>query len=137
MRDERPPLSLHAEVDGDGPRLVLVHGFTQNRNCWGGVASDLARDHQVVRVDAPGHGKSSDVRGGLWDGARLIAEQGGDATYLGYSMGARLVLHLALANPEPVERSSMNAWEDAGFVAAVERMSERRGRMNPLQAVVS
>jgi 2-succinyl-6-hydroxy-2,4-cyclohexadiene-1-carboxylate synthase len=102
VRDERPPLSLHAEVDGDGPRLVLVHGFTQNRNCWGGVASDLARDHQVVRVDAPGHGKSSDVRGGLWDGARLIAEQGGDATYLGYSMGARLVLHLALANPEVV-----------------------------------
>jgi 2-succinyl-6-hydroxy-2,4-cyclohexadiene-1-carboxylate synthase len=91
---------LHAEVDGRGPRLVLVHGFAQNRNCWGPVAADLARDHEVVRIDAPGHGKSAGFHAGLRTGARLIADQGGRATYLGYSMGARFVLHLALANPE-------------------------------------
>jgi 2-succinyl-6-hydroxy-2,4-cyclohexadiene-1-carboxylate synthase len=95
---------LHAEVDGRGPRLVLVHGFAQNRNCWGPVAADLARDHEVVRVDAPGHGQSSSFHAGLRTGARLIADQGGRATYIGYSMGARFVLHLALANPELVER---------------------------------
>jgi 2-succinyl-6-hydroxy-2,4-cyclohexadiene-1-carboxylate synthase len=81
---------------------VLVHGFTQNRNCWGPVAAALALDHQVVRVDAPGHGQSSDVRTDLGAGAHLVAERGGDATYLGYSMGARLVLHLALAQQEVV-----------------------------------
>ena len=32
----------------------------------------------------------------------------------------------ALGNPEPVERSSMNAWEDAGFVAAVERTGRKK-----------
>ena len=95
---------LHAEVDGRGPRLVLVHGFAQNRNCWGPVATDLARDHEVVRVDAPGHGRSSQFYAGLRTGARLIADQGGQATYIGYSMGARFVLHLALANPELVQR---------------------------------
>jgi 2-succinyl-6-hydroxy-2,4-cyclohexadiene-1-carboxylate synthase len=95
---------LHAEVDGRGPRLVLVHGFAQNRNCWGPISSDLVRDHEVVRVDAPGHGRSSQFHAGLRTGARLIADQGGRATYLGYSMGARFVLHLALANPELVER---------------------------------
>ncbi len=93
---------LHAEVDGQGPRLVLVHGFSQNRNCWGPMAADLARDHEVVRVDAPGHGRSSAFYAGLRTGARLIADQGGTATYLGYSMGARFLLHLALANPELV-----------------------------------
>ena len=101
----REPLSmLHAEVDGQGPRIVLIHGFSQNRNCWGPVAADLATDHEVVRIDAPGHGLSSDFHAGLRTGARLIADQGGRATYLGYSMGARFALHLAVANPELVER---------------------------------
>ncbi|MEY2569869.1 MAG: 2-succinyl-6-hydroxy-2,4-cyclohexadiene-carboxylate synthase [Acidimicrobiaceae bacterium] len=93
---------LHAEVDGRGPRLVLVHGFSQTRRCWGAVGDDLATDHEVVRVDAPGHGRSSEFFAGLRTGARLIADQGGRATYLGYSMGGRFVLHLALANPELV-----------------------------------
>jgi 2-succinyl-6-hydroxy-2,4-cyclohexadiene-1-carboxylate synthase len=95
---------LHAEVSGRGPRIVLVHGFAQNRNCWGPIAADLVRDHEVVRVDAPGHGGSSQFYAGLRTGARLIADQGGTATYVGYSMGARFVLHLALANPELVDR---------------------------------
>jgi 2-succinyl-6-hydroxy-2,4-cyclohexadiene-1-carboxylate synthase len=102
VRDEGLPSTLHAEVDGHGPRLVLVHGFTQNRNCWGAVATDLALDHEVLRVDAPGHGKSCEVRAGLSEGARLIAVRGGGATYIGYSMGARFVLHAALANPSVV-----------------------------------
>ena len=91
---------LHTEVDGRGPRLVLVHGFAQNRNCWGPIAADLARDHTVVRVDAPGHGKSSDVHADLHTGARSIVERAGNGTYLGYSMGARFVLHVALDTPD-------------------------------------
>jgi len=93
---------LHAERDGTGPRLVLVHGFTQTRRCWGPVADDLAADHEVVRVDAPGHGRSAEILAGLRTGGRLIADQGGEATYLGYSMGGRYLLHLALGSPELV-----------------------------------
>jgi 2-succinyl-6-hydroxy-2,4-cyclohexadiene-1-carboxylate synthase len=93
---------LHADRDGDGPPIVLVHGFTQTRRCWGPEAADLATDHEVIRVDAPGHGRSADILAGLRTGGRLIADQGGEATYLGYSMGARLCLHLALSNPELV-----------------------------------
>jgi len=111
---------LHAEVDGRGPRLVLVHGFAQNRNCWGPIAADLARDHEVVRVDAPGHGRSAQFHAGLRTGARLIADQGGRATYLGYSMGARFVLHLALANPELVERL-VRQRNDGAAAARLER----------------
>jgi 2-succinyl-6-hydroxy-2,4-cyclohexadiene-1-carboxylate synthase len=98
---EGPPL-LHADIGGEGHRLVLVHGFTQNRQCWGPLAEDLARDHEVMRLDAPGHGGSSNVRADLPAGADLIADRGGPATYVGYSMGGRFVLHVALARPELV-----------------------------------
>lgn len=90
---------LGAERDGHGPRLVLVHGFTQTRDCWGPLVGQLAVDHEVVRLDAPGHGASASVATDLWDGATLVADIGGPATYLGYSMGGRLVLHLALSRP--------------------------------------
>ena len=94
---------LHADREGAGPPIVLVHGFTQTRRCWGPEAVTLAADHEVIRVDAPGHGGSATIMAGLRTGGRLIADQGGQATYLGYSMGARFCLHLALSNPELVK----------------------------------
>lgn len=102
LHDERP---LHAEVDnpGGGSRLVLVHGFTQNRLCWGQVAPGLAEDHEVVRLDAPGHGRSGHAAADLRDGADLIGATGGRATYIGYSMGGRFSLQLALDRPDLVD----------------------------------
>jgi len=114
---------LHAEQDGTGPRLVLVHGFTQTGRCWGPVADDLATDHEVVRVDAPGHGRSAEVLAGLRGGGRLIADQGGEATYLGYSMGGRYLLHLALANPELVRGLVL-----LGATAGIDEPADRAAR---------
>ena len=89
---------------GTGERVVLVHGFTQAAGAWEPLARRLSQRRQVVAVDAPGHGRSSDVRAGLWDGAALIGEAGGTGTYVGYSMGGRFALHLALAHPALVTR---------------------------------
>jgi 2-succinyl-6-hydroxy-2,4-cyclohexadiene-1-carboxylate synthase len=83
---------------------VLLHGFTQTGASWGPVADDLARDHQVVTVDLPGHGRSGEERAGLWETAALVAEAAGAATYVGYSFGGRVALHVALTSPEVVER---------------------------------
>lgn len=116
---------LHAEVSGRGPRVVLVHGFAQNRNCWGPLYEDLVVDHEVCRIDAPGHGRSSRLHAGLRTGARRIADQGGRATYLGYSMGGRFLLHLGLSNPELVDRLVLIG-ATAGIDDAAERAERRR-----------
>lgn len=107
---DTPPEALHTEHDrppgggqGRARRLVLVHGFGQTGRCWGPVAADLARDHELVRVDAPGHGGSSGIAADLPATARLLAEAGGDGVYVGYSMGGRMALHVALDQPEVVQ----------------------------------
>jgi 2-succinyl-6-hydroxy-2,4-cyclohexadiene-1-carboxylate synthase len=92
--------SIHRETLGAGaPRLVLVHGFTQTGRSWGGVAADLAADHETVVVDAPGHGQSA-ISADFTTGAEAIAETSGTAIYIGYSMGARYCLAAALARPD-------------------------------------
>ncbi len=118
-------MMLHAEVRGAGPRLVLVHGFTQTSRCWGPAADDLAADHEVVLVDAPGHGRSSRVDADLVAGARLMGRCGGPATYLGYSMGGRYLLHLALDRPELV-RGLVLVGTTAGIDEPAGRAARRR-----------
>jgi 2-succinyl-6-hydroxy-2,4-cyclohexadiene-1-carboxylate synthase len=90
-------------VWGNGAPLVLSHGFTQNAGAWGPFADRLAEHHRVTAVDLPGHGGSTSVSADLWETAGLLAERG-RADYLGYSLGGRVCLHLALARPELVRR---------------------------------
>jgi len=85
-------------------RLALVHGFTQTGRSWAPIASRLrANGHEVVTPDAPGHGAKATVEADLWRGADLLADEVGRAIWIGYSMGGRLCLHLALRHPDLVE----------------------------------
>jgi len=126
--------ALHAEVLGapdrsSGPsepparRVVLVHGFTQTGRSWMPIASALAAEREVLAVDAPGHGSSGALRGDLVETARLAGAAGGRATYVGYSMGARIVLHLALDRPDLVEGLVL-----LGVTPGIEDESERAAR---------
>ena len=116
-------MDLHAVSQGRGPRVVLVHGFTQTRESWHAVTDLLAADHEVVAVDVPGHGGSSGVRADLWTGADLLATTVGPATYVGYSMGGRLVLHVALAHPKVVDGLVL-----LGATAGIDDDDERAAR---------
>jgi len=102
--DPGPATGLHTFRRGAGPPLVLAHGFTQTGRVWGGLDDELARDHSLVQVDLPGHGRSALVTVDLWAGAALLGAAGGVGDYLGYSMGARFALHLALERPDVVRR---------------------------------
>jgi 2-succinyl-6-hydroxy-2,4-cyclohexadiene-1-carboxylate synthase len=84
---------------------------------------DLARDHRILAVDMPGHGRSSTVAVDLVEGAARLGDAAGPATYVGYSMGARFCLHLALARPELVARLVL-----ISGTAGIEDDEERRQR---------
>jgi len=81
-----------------------VHGFTQTAASWSPLRTGLVgAGHEVVAIDAPGHGAAADVHLDLVAGGRWLARTGGAGTYIGYSMGGRLCLHAALGAPGTVE----------------------------------
>ena len=86
------------------PRLVLVHGFTQTAESWRPVLARVSDRFEVLRPELPGHGTARDVRMGFDDAAAAIGEVGGPAAYVGYSMGGRLCLRLAVDRPDLVQR---------------------------------
>ncbi len=45
------------------PTVVLVHGWMQSERCWRKQIPVLARDHYVVTLDLPGHGRSAPLSG--------------------------------------------------------------------------
>ena len=104
-------------------RLVLVHGFTQTRRSWDPILPALA-PHDVVALDAPGHGDAADVQLDLSDGGSWLARTGGAGTYIGYSMGGRFCLHAALEEPAVV-RALVLVSATGGIDDDVERAARR------------
>ena len=102
----RVPGSLFAEQSGDRSTVsqVLLHGFTQTSRSWVRYIDLLQPEQSIIRFDAPGHANSTSVSADLPTTATMVAEQGAKADYIGYSMGARLALHIALLHPDSVRR---------------------------------
>jgi len=105
-------------------RLALIHGFTQTGGSWAPVAERLEQaGHQVVTPDVPGHrGRPA---AGMWEAADALADEVGRAVWLGYSLGGRLALHVALAHPDVLEGLVLVS-TTAGIEDPTEREQRRR-----------
>lgn len=57
-----------------------MHGFTQTGTTWDEVARRLADEAEVVRVDLPGHGGSTELRMSFEETAGAVGRCGGRAT---------------------------------------------------------
>lgn len=108
-------------------RLVLVHGFTQNAGCWGPFADTLGATHEVIALDAPGHGASDHDDVNLVAAGQLLLEAGGTGHWIGYSMGGRMLLHAALDDAGAAMASLVVIGATGGIDDATER-AERHQR---------
>jgi 2-succinyl-6-hydroxy-2,4-cyclohexadiene-1-carboxylate synthase len=64
----------------------------------------LGNDFHTISFDAPGHGDAAMLPFNCSEAAEAVNNIAGDATYVGYSLGGRIMLHAALLFPEEVER---------------------------------
>jgi pimeloyl-[acyl-carrier protein] methyl ester esterase len=96
---------LHIETIGDGPDLVLVHGWAMHGGIFAPLTPLLAAHFRVHLVDLPGHGFSRDDDGAVdardWS-RRIAAAVPARALWVGWSMGGLVALHRALDAPESV-----------------------------------
>jgi len=111
-------------IGGGGTPQVFLHGFTQTSRSWDPYVALLDESTPVLRVDMPGHGLSTRIRANLPATADLIAAQCGLGDYIGYSMGGRVALHVALQHPHCVRRLVLIS-ATAGLANPDERQKRR------------
>jgi pimeloyl-ACP methyl ester carboxylesterase len=102
---------LHAVTGGEGPPLLLVHGWPQTWYAWRMVMPELARDFSVVAVDQRGIGLSDKPQDG-YDTATLandlvaLMEALGHQRFAlyGTDVGMPIAYALAADHPDRVDR---------------------------------
>lgn len=98
-------LHVH-DYGGNGPQLVLLHGFSRSLTDWDAAATLLAAGHHVLSVDLPGHGRSPDVS--PWTMPTVVrhiadtldAHGVPEAVVVGHSLGGMVAVEYARANPD-------------------------------------
>ncbi len=124
---------LEVEATGRGPAVLALHGFTGTARTWVSLAAALLDQRRVIAPDLLGHGRSAAPA----DPARYALERQADdlaallsaldavpADVVGYSMGARLALVLALRHPSVVRGLILES-PSAGIHDATERARRR------------
>jgi haloacetate dehalogenase len=111
--------SYFVATGGDGPALLLLHGFPETHLCWQGIAPALGASHSIVAPDLKGYGASEAPAGGpngegyskremAGELAELMAALGHERfAVVGHDRGARVAYRLALDHPERVTRVAL------------------------------
>jgi haloacetate dehalogenase len=130
---------LHVVLGGDGPPLLLLHGFPQTHAAWHAVAPRLAKRFRLVIPDLPGYGES---KGPASDPAHvnyskrvmgqtmveLMAALDHQRFMLaGHDRGGRVAYRMALDHPDRVSRfaavdiiPTLTAWERMDWSRALD-----------------
>lgn len=125
---------LYFETVGDGQPLVLLHGFTGNSQSWSAHLAMWKKQYQITTIDILGHGRSSSpveiepyhMERIAQSIVEIVQNLGNDPiNLLGYSMGGRLALYIAVHYPKLVNKLVLES-SSPGLATAAERNARRQ-----------
>lgn len=98
---------MHIEQRGNGPDLVMLHGWSMHSGVWHQLADSLVERFTLHLVDLPGHGHS-DWQSGDFAFEQLLPALADDlpdnAFWMGWSLGGVISLALAQHYPDKVRK---------------------------------
>lgn len=110
---------VHYIDEGEGPTVVLIHGFASSLGTWTGVRKALAPNHRVIALDLKGFGLTSRPEGDYSPKAQAELVLGlldardveGPVILVAHSWGSSVALQVALLAPERVRKVALyDAW---------------------------
>ncbi|MDP3939437.1 MAG: alpha/beta fold hydrolase [Deltaproteobacteria bacterium] len=127
MEIEVNGVKAHYVDEGEGPVIVLLHGFTMSTHSWRFNIAPLAKRFRVIAVDLPGFGQSEKPRQFLYDMtgfARWVCDFLDAlgvcrAAFVGNSMGGGVAYTVATTEPDRV--SSLVLVDAVGYQPRNER----------------
>lgn len=110
MKKPQNTESLFYTIQGEGPAVVLIHGFLEDSSMWDNFTQVLAKNNTVICVDLPGHGVSPlNVGPELEQYAEAVFDvldhENIERTLLvGHSMGGYVALAMADLSPSRITK---------------------------------
>ena len=100
---------VHVDTLGEGPDLVLLHGWAMHSGIWDSVRSQLAKYFRLHLIDLPGHGASPApwIHGpdSLKNMSEMIMDSLPENSIIcGWSLGGQIAMKLALDLPERINK---------------------------------
>ena len=109
---------IRYDVRGEGPTVVMLHGFASSLDVWRRLTTELETEYQVVRLDMKGFGWTDRPEGDYSPQAQAELVWGlleklniDDFSLVAHSWGSSVALQMALEKPERIKRIALyDAW---------------------------
>lgn len=122
---------IYSEVKGDGPDVVLLHGWGMHGGLWGGFKNLLVKNYRTHTLDLPGFGYSKDVKSDFTlDAFSRVVEDyikyiKSPVTLIGWSLGGLITLNI-------LKRKNINV-NKVVFIATTPCFTKKSGWANALE----
>lgn len=131
--------TLHYKTEGQGPAIVFIHGHMESAKIWQKFSRKLNARFRLIRINLPGHGKSSvfsDSHSMEFMAEAVYAvlqhEKVEKALFIGHSMGGYVALALAESHPDILK--GLVLFSSISFADSAERQNDRERAMKAADA---